>query len=220
MMVEIASYNVPSPKLLDLDDNPPWLLTVGAIIVLFMYEMRFIAVDKPVAWASVSLSVFSCHAGELCKNGWTDRRPVWRLMGPKKHCIRWRPHSPWRREDVRCGLCQITLATCLCFMFCLLYRLPSVSRTYYLGASYAASMYCSRRRLRVCVCLYAQNLKNYSSDIDATRQEYVPRWTLEVFGSWWDLTLTFDLESYFRIFSTRAITLQWLDLANSFSVWR
>jgi len=34
------------------------------------------------------------------------------------------------------------------------------------------------------------------------------------------LTLTFDLESYFRIFQTQAIPLQWLDLGTSFSVWR
>jgi len=35
-----------------------------------------------------------------------------------------------------------------------------------------------------------------------------------------NLTLTFDLESYFRIFSIQAITFEWLDLATSFSVWR
>jgi len=43
---------------------------------------------------------------------------------------------------------------------------------------------------------------------------------LEVFGSWWHLTLTFDLESYFSIFLIQAIPFKWLYLATSFSVWR
>jgi len=68
------------------------------------------------------------------------------------------------------------------------------------------------------VHLSAENLKNHWLDIDVTWQEYVPRWPLEVFGSWW--RSTFDLENYFRTFSIQAIYFEWLDLANSFSVSR
>jgi len=42
---------------------------------------------------------------------------------------------------------------------------------------------------------------------------------LEVVESWWHLTLTVDLDSYFRILSAQAILLKWLDLGTSFSVW-
>jgi len=63
----------------------------------------------------------------------------------------------------------------------------------------------------VCVCLPAQNLENYWSEIDVTWQEYVTRGTLEVLRSWWHLTLTFDLESYFRILQLR------LYLSNGFT---
>jgi len=72
---------------------------------------------------------------------------------------------------------------------------------------------------RLSVRLSAENLESYWSEIDVTCWEYVPWWTLEAIGSWRHLTLTFDLESYFRIFSARAIPLQWLDLAAAFSIW-
>jgi len=62
--------------------------------------------------------------------------------------------------------------------------------------------------------------QNHRSEINATRYECEWRRKLEVLGSWWHLTLTFDLESYFCTFSTQAIPLQWLDLATSFSIWR
>jgi len=39
---------------------------------------------------------------------------------------------------------------------------------------------------------------------------------LEVTGSWWHLTLIFDLESYFRIFPAQAIPFEWLYLETSF----
>jgi len=71
------------------------------------------------------------------------------------------------------------------------------------------------------VCLSAQNLENYWSEINVTwSKEYEPWRTLEVVGSWWHLTLTYDLESYFRIFSAQTIPLQWLELETSFLVWR
>jgi len=54
--------------------------------------------------------------------------------------------------------------------------------------------------LAASVCLATQNLENYWSEIDVTWSEYVPGWMLEVIGSWWHLTLTSDLESYFLIF--------------------
>jgi len=38
--------------------------------------------------------------------------------------------------------------------------------------------------------------------------------------SWWHLTFTFDLESYFCTLSIQATYYEWLDLAISFSVWR
>jgi len=37
--------------------------------------------------------------------------------------------------------------------------------------------------------------------------------------SGWKL-MTFDFESYFRIFLIQAIPFEWLDLATSFLVWR
>jgi len=39
-------------------------------------------------------------------------------------------------------------------------------------------------------------------------------------SDWKLVTLTFDLESYFRSFSIQAICFEWLDLATSFSVWK
>jgi len=48
-----------------------------------------------------------------------------------------------------------------------------------------------------------------------TWQKYVPWWTLEVVGSWWHFTLTFDLESYCCIFFNSACDL-WLDLPSNF----
>jgi len=51
-----------------------------------------------------------------------------------------------------------------------------IHKLYHLHTSCAASMYCLRRRL--CVRLSAQNLEHNWSEIDATWQEYVPRWTL------------------------------------------
>jgi len=69
------------------------------------------------------------------------------------------------------------------------------------------------------VCLSTQNLKNYSSEIDVTWKNMSHGETLEVVESWWHLTLTFDLESYLRIFLIQAIPFEWLYLATSFLVW-
>jgi len=79
--------------------------------------------------------------------------------------------------------------------------------------AHAASKYCFWRRLCVCLCACPHEIK-----IDVTWQEYVQWWTLEVVGSWWNLTFTF--ESYFRIFRIQARSFEWLDRATSFSVWR
>jgi len=52
-----------------------WCLLVWALKTTsrlnLVHEMWTTATDDPVAWASV------CHAGELYKNGWTDRRRAW-----------------------------------------------------------------------------------------------------------------------------------------------
>jgi len=54
-----------------------------------------------------------------------------------------------------------------------------------------------RLSVRLLVCLPAQNVENYWSEIDITWQDYAPWWTPKVFESWWHLT--FKPESYFRI---------------------
>jgi len=66
--------------------------------------------------------------GELCKNGWTDRKAVWDWDsgGPKEACLRWGAH--WRHlanttKLTVCGgdaaCCQITLTTYfICFIDC------------------------------------------------------------------------------------------------------
>jgi len=55
-----------------------------------------------------------CHAGGLCKNGWTDRRLVQGgdSRGPQNIVLDGHPPPPRRWEGVRCGLYQITLAIC------------------------------------------------------------------------------------------------------------
>jgi len=87
---------------------------------------------------------------------------------------------------------------------------------------HAASRYCFCQHLCIClsVCLSAENLENYWAKTDVTWLEYVPRRMLEVVESWWHLTLTFDLYSYFHIFPAQAIPFEWLYLATSFLVWR
>jgi len=71
----------------------------------------------------------------------------------------------------------------------------------------------------VSVCLSAQNLQNYWTEIDVTWLEYAPWYTLEVVWRWWHLTLSFDLKSYFHTFWIHAIYFKWLDLATLFSVY-
>jgi len=47
----------------------------------------------------------------------------------------------------------------------------------------------------------------------------MPRGGCWVFESWWHMTLTFDLESYFHTFPAQAIPFAWLYLATSFLMW-
>jgi len=77
---------------------------------------------------------------------------------------------------------------------------------------YSASsslFFCDSLYLRACceqvlfsaasVCLSTRDLENYLTETDVTWYEYIPQGTLEVVESWYHLT--FDLGSYFRIFS-------------------
>ena len=65
----------------------------------------------------------------------------------------------------------------------------------------------------MCPCLWAwlstQKLTNYRSKIAVTWYEYVLWWTLEVIRFWFNLTLIFDPESYFRIFWVRNLPIIW-----------
>jgi len=69
--------------------------------------MRTIVSDDPGICLSVSLSVM--HA--RCPNTYERTDVLFGVvMGTQEI---WRPHPPRRGMGVRCGLCQITLATCL-----------------------------------------------------------------------------------------------------------
>jgi len=71
-----------------------------------MHELRSVAIDDPMAWASVCLS---CGFTRLrCAN--TARSCLgWRVLWIKETlCYKGVPISP----RIRCGLCQITLASC------------------------------------------------------------------------------------------------------------
>jgi len=84
-----------------------------------------------------------------------------------------------------------------------------------LGVCHASTTLVASMPLSVCPHKIS---KNYRSEIDVTWWRYIPWRMLEVVKSWWHSTLTFDLESYFRIFSAQAF--EWLYLATLFSVWR
>jgi len=54
-----------------------------------------------------------CHVPAHCKSSWNEFTSclVWKLLGPKEHCIRWGSWSPWRGKGIQCGQCRVTLAT-------------------------------------------------------------------------------------------------------------
>jgi len=90
-----------------------------------MHEMRTIAIDDLCVCQSV------CHAA-------SDGQPAHKWLNELTACLRWRLRGPKivldgvpiptarRKDGVRCGLCQITLATCC----------PSLSHVLYCRAPF------------------------------------------------------------------------------------
>jgi len=65
---------------------------------------------------NVCLFITWLRATLLCKRGWTDWGPACGgdFWGSKEHCIRWGSKFP---PQILCGLCYISLATCLLFVY-------------------------------------------------------------------------------------------------------
>jgi len=93
-------------------DNPALIATSSSFRPHRMHSLHNAAYCDRRSRRVVCLSASLTHS-YATQNGWTDRGPVrggdsW---GPKAHCIRWESRCPYGK-GVRCGLCQISLASC------------------------------------------------------------------------------------------------------------